>query len=136
MGSFGREEVFNLKMARWRTLAAAAVADRKRIQRAPAAPRAPARMPVRHSLEPAEIAIPTPADFLDPEEDLAAKVVRAGAMSRGELLIPAPAPSGVAAQVLAAAETARSGGPQRPAPEGLAAAIIAAGAKRREPLGG
>jgi len=66
---------------------------------------------------------------------LAEQIVRAGQKARGELVEETPGPTGLAAKVLAAAQTSRDGGPQRPAPEGLAAQIVAAGIKRRTPRG-
>ena len=121
---------FDRKIEFWRILAKAAVAG-KRAKAAPAAPRAPqARTPVRYSLDPIEIAIPKPADFIDPET-LSAKVIRAGQMARGELPITTPVPTGTAAAVLAAGDLARAGGPALPAPTGLAEQIVAAGRKRR-----
>jgi len=124
---------FDQKIEFWRTLASAAVADRKRAKAAkpaPAAPPARSRTPVRFSLDPTEIEIPAVADFLD-STDTAAKIVDAGRMARGEVPIPLAAPSGHAAAILNAAETARSGGRPLQKPTGTAAAILAAGKKRR-----
>jgi hypothetical protein len=134
---------FDGRIALWRKIMPPIAAELKRAQRAQAAPRAPvatprapqARTPIRFSLDPTEVAVPRITDFLD-STDTAAKIVDAGRMARGELLIPAPPVTGMAAKIHEAAQTARDGGPQRPAPEGLAAKIIAAGEKRRKPMGG
>jgi hypothetical protein len=132
---------FDSRIDLWRMMAPAAVADLKRAARARAsraperaAPTAASRTKVTAEIDPTEIDIPKIGDFVDPE-DLAAKVVRAGQMSRGEIPIPAPTPSGVAAAIHAAGDLARAGGPSLPAPTGLAAQIIAAGEKRRRPMG-
>jgi hypothetical protein len=78
--------------------------------------------------------------------DQACKLAFETRMTRGEAIAvlsgmkpPAateqPLADATAMAILAAAEMARAGGPERPAPSGLAAAIVAAGEKRRQPRG-
>lgn len=61
----------------------------------------------------------------------AALIIEAGRKARGEIPTPMATPIGEARKVLESAVLRDAGGPERPAPTGLAAQIIAAGKKRR-----
>ena len=62
---------------------------------------------------------------------IAAQIIKAGQKARGEIVDETPRPTGQAAAIHAAADTARAGGRPLPAPSGIAEQIIAAGRKRR-----